>query len=181
MKRILLLILAVLMCITMSAQKKEKTDGSKILVAYFSATGTTEKAARQVADVVGGTLYKIQPVKSYTSADLDWHDKSSRSSVEMGNAKSRPELSSGLESLAGYEVIYIGFPIWWNQAPRVINTFMEMYDFSGKTVVPFATSGSSSISNAEKELQKTYPNVKWEKGKLLNRVIQADIRKWTER
>lgn len=181
MKRILLLILAVFMCISMNAQKKEKTDGSKILVAYFSATGTTEKAARQVADVVGGTLYKIQPVKSYTSADLDWHDKASRSSVEMGDAQFRPELSSGLESLAGYEVIYIGFPIWWNQAPRVINTFMETYDFSGKTIIPFATSGSSSISNAEKELQKTYPHVKWEKGKLLNRATQADIRRWTER
>jgi len=156
--------------LTAIAQKQS----SKTLVAYFSATGTTEKAAKVVAEVTGGTLYEIQPAKKYTSADLDWHDKSSRSSEEMADAKSRPTLSSKAENLADYDTVYIGFPIWWNLAPRIINTFIESGDFSGKTVILFATSGGSSISNSEKELQKTYSNLKWQKGKLLNGATKED-------
>ena len=165
------------LCLTAIAQKQS----SKTLVAYFSATGTTEKAAKVVAEVTGGTLYEIQPAKKYTSADLDWHDKSSRSSVEMADAKSRPALSSKAANLADYDTVYIGFPIWWNLAPRIINTFIESGDFSGKTVILFATSGGSSISNSEKELQKTYSNLKWQKGKLLNGATKEDIKQWTKK
>lgn len=131
MKRLTFFMVAIMaLCLTAIAQKQS----SKTLVAYFSATGTTEKAAKVVAEVTGGTLYEIQPAKKYTSADLDWHDKSSRSSVEMADAKSRPALSSKAENLADYDTVYIGFPIWWNLAPRIITTFIESSDFSGKTV-----------------------------------------------
>lgn len=156
-------------------------QSDKILVAYFSATGTTEKAAKLIVEVTGGTLYEIQPEKEYVAADLDWHDKSSRSSVEMSDAKSRPALNSKPDNFADYDTIYIGFPIWWNSAPRIINTFIESNDFAGKTIIPFATSGSSSISNAEKELQETYPDLKWQKGRLLNGATKEDIKKWTKK
>lgn len=119
MKRLVLFMMAVmLLSITVNAQKK----GGKTLVAYFSATGTTARAAKLVAEAVDGTLYEIQPAKKYTAADLDWHDKASRSSVEMSDSKSRPALYSKLGSLVEYDTIYIGFPIWWNLAPRIINT-----------------------------------------------------------
>lgn len=178
MKRLVLFMMAVmLLSIIVNAQKK----GGKTLVAYFSATGTTARAAKLVAETVDGTLYEIQPAKKYTSADLNWHDKSSRSSVEMADAKSRPALSSKPENLADYDTVYIGFPIWWNLAPRIINTFIESGDFSGKTIILFATSGGSSISNSEKELQKTYSNLKWQKGKLLNGATKEDIKQWTKK
>lgn len=182
MKRIALSIVAVMMvCIATYAQKTGTTEGAKVLVTYFSATGNTEKAAKQVASIVGGDLHKIQPEKSYTSADLNWQDKASRSSVEMGDSKSRPAIIADLKNLADYDIIYLGFPIWWNQAPKIINTFLESYDLAGKTVIPFATSGSSSISNAEKELQKAYPNVKWQTGKLMNGETEEDIKNWTKK
>lgn len=162
MKRIVLFMVMVSMvCIASYAQKA--AEGTKVLVAYFSATGNTEKAAQQVASIVSGDLHKIQPEKSYTSADLNWRDKSSRSSVEMDDPTSRPAIIDDLKNLAEYDTVYLGFPICWNQAPRLINTFLEKYDLSGKTVIPFATSGSSSISNAESELRKAYPDVNWQK------------------
>ena len=164
-----------------NAAGKQKKETKKVLVVYFSATGTTEKAAKLIVEVTGGTLYEIQPEKEYVTADLDWHDKSSRSSVEMSNAKSRPALKSKPENLADYDIIYIGFPIWWNSAPRIINTFIESDDFAGKTIIPFAPSGSSSISNAGKELQETYPGLKWQKGRLLNDATKEDIKKWTKK
>lgn len=178
MKRLVLFMMAVmLLSIIVNAQKK----GGKTLVAYFSATGTTEKAAKLVAEAIDGTLYEIQPAKKYTAADLDWHDKSSRSSVEMADSKSRPALKSKLENLADYDTIYIGFPIWWNLAPRIINTFMESGDFASKTVIPFATSGSSGISNAEKELRKSYPGITWQQGKLLNGASRETIKQWIKK
>ncbi len=131
MKRLVLFMMAVmLLSITVNAQKK----GGKTLVAYFSATGTTARAAKLVAEAVDGTFYEIQPAKKYTAADLDWHDKASRSSVEMSDSKSRPALYSKLGSLAEYDTIYIGFPIWWNLAPRIINTFIESGDFISRTL-----------------------------------------------
>lgn len=178
MKRLGLLMTAIMMlCVAANAQKQS----SKTLVAYFSTTGTTEKAARQVAEATGGTLYEIQPAKKYTAADLDWHDKSSRSSVEMADAKSRPALRSQPKNWTDYDTVYIGFPIWWNLAPRIINSFIESGDFTGKTIIPFATSGSSSISNAEKELQKAYPGLKWQKGRLLNGATKEEIKQWTKK
>lgn len=175
MKRIVLIMTAIIMlCITVNAQEQS----NKTLVVYFSATGTTEKAGKLIAEATSGTLYEIQPVKEYVAADLNWHNKSSRSSVEMADIKSRPALSSKPKNLTDYNTVYIGFPIWWDLAPRIINTFIESCDLTGKTIIPFATSGGSSISNAEKELQKTYPTIKWQKGKLLNNASLEDVKQW---
>ncbi len=173
MKRIALIIaVAAMTCTAALAQ-------SKVLVAYFSATGNTERAAQLVAEATGGTLHKITPVEAYTSNDLNWHDENSRSSVEMNDAKARPGIVKNFSGAAAdYDVVYLGYPIWWNQAPRVINTFLETYNFSGKTVIPFATSGGSSISNSINELQKTYPEIMWSSGKLLNHATSEDIKTW---
>jgi flavodoxin len=173
----MIMVVSMMLCCPINAQEQS----NKTLVTYFSVTGTTEKAAKLIVEVTGGTLYEIQPEKEYVTADLDWHDKSSRSSVEMTNAESRPALKSKPENLADYDIIYIGFPIWWNSAPRIINTFIESNDFAGKVVIPFATSGGSSISNAEKKLRETYPDMKWQKGQLLNGATKEDIKKWAKK
>ena len=151
---------------------------NKPLVVYFSATGTTAKAARTIAEVTGGTLYEIVPQQAYTSDDLDWNDKQSRSSVEMNNPQARPALKDTNMDVTAYDVIFIGYPIWWNQAPRIINTFIESHDLKGKTLVPFATSGGSGISNSVKELRKAYPNLEWLDGKLLNRASRNTVQNW---
>ena len=138
------------------------------LVAYFSATGTTAKAARMLADAVGGELYEIKPAVPYTAADLDWNNKQSRSSVEMNDKNSRPALADRDAPVAGHDVILLGFPVWWYTAPTIINTFLESYDLAGKTLIPFATSGGSGIGNAEKSLRTLCPHADWRKGRLLN-------------
>ena len=114
----------------------------KILVAYFSASGETAKLAKTIAGVVDGDLFEIVPEVPYTAADLDWMDKGSRSTAEMNDDNSRPAIVSKLADMAQYDTVFVGFPIWWYQAPRIIETFLESYDFAGKTVIPFATSGS---------------------------------------
>ena len=151
---------------------------NKALVVYFSATGTTAKAARTIADVTGGTLYGIVPQQAYTSDDLDWNDRQSRSSVEMKNPQARPALKDTKLNVAASDVIFIGYPIWWDQAPRIINTFIESLDLKGKTLVPFATSGGSGISNSVRELRKAYPELKWMDGKLLNGASRSTIQNW---
>lgn len=172
---------AVAICFTGHAQGTKSVEKGKVLVAYYSATGTTKKVAGLLATATGGTLHEIQPEKTYTSADLNWHDKSSRSSKEMADSKSRPAILKNLKNADSYDVIYIGFPIWWDEAPRVINTFIESYGFAGKTVIPFATSGGSSISNSEKVLKKTYPKLNWQAGKLLNYATKEDVTKWVNK
>ena len=164
-------------CAQNKGEKSMQTE-SKPLVVYFSATGTTAKAARMIAEVTGGTLYEIVPQQAYTSDDLDWNDRQSRSSVEMNNPQARPALKNTKLDVATYDVIFIGYPIWWNQAPRIINTFIESYNLKGKTLVPFATSGGSGISNSVRELKRTYPNLKWQDGKLLNGASQNAIKNW---
>ncbi len=161
-------------CLQAMAQNNDK----RILVAYFSATGTTAQAAAKLADITGGALYAITPAKPYTNADLDWHNKQSRSSVEMNDPKSRPALTGKKTDMADYDVVFIGYPIWWNQAPRVINTFIENHNLKGKTVIPFATSGGSSIDNSVKKLKSGYPDLNWSEGKLLNHAGEAAIRQW---
>lgn len=151
---------------TLSAQTTE--DNKKILVAYFSCTGTTEKVAEAIAETTGGKLYRITPAKDYTSADLDWRNKKSRSSVEMADEKSRPELSGEAVNPKDYDVVFLGYPIWWDVCPRPVNTFLEKYDFSGKTIIPFATSGGSSITNSVKQFKKLYPKAVWKDGRLCN-------------
>ncbi len=165
-------------CANQSA--KPQQEGKKVLVAYFSATGNTAAAARKLANVTGGTLLEIAPAQPYTSDDLDWNDKQSRSSVEMNDPKSRPALKATTEKVADYDVIYLGYPIWWGVAPHVINTFIETHDLKGKTVVPFATSGGSNIIQSVSELKKAYPDVNWKDGKLLNRASEDNIRQWVE-
>lgn len=152
-----------------NAQQKKDNAETKILVAYFSCTGNTESVAKSISKATGGTLYKITPKKAYTSADLDWTNKNSRSSIEMNDDNSRPELSGETIEMNEYNIVFIGYPIWWDLCPRPVNTFIEKYNLSGKTVIPFATSGGSSINNSIKQLKKLYPNVKWEEGRLFNR------------
>jgi len=123
------------------------------LVAYFSASGITARAANKLADKVKGDLYEIKPAVPYTDADLDWHDSKSRSSVEMADKQSRPDIAGDNLELAPYDTIYLGFPIWWYVAPTIINTFLEKYDFSGKKVILFATSGSSGFGKTLENLQ----------------------------
>ena len=148
----------------------------KVLVACFSATGVTAQAAQKVADATGGEVYAITPAKPYTDADLDWRDKQSRSSVEMNDPKARPALGGKRLDVSDYDVVFIGYPIWWDQAPRLINTFIESHNLKGKTVIPFATSGGSTIAGSEVALKKAYPDLNWKKGCLLNRADGNSIR-----
>ena len=159
----------------------KKESNQKILVAYFSATGTTARAARTVANISGGELYTITPEKPYTDADLNWNNKKSRSSVEMNNPKARPALGGKKLDISNYDVIFIGYPIWWNLAPRIINTFIESQEWKGKIIIPFATSGSSSITNSVAQLKQSYPNFDWKEGKLLNRADENIIRTWIQK
>ena len=160
-----------------TAQPEKPT---KVLVAYFSATGNTKAAAEKLAAVTGGELHAIEPVTAYTSADLDWHDKSSRSSVEMNDPSARPEIKSDDIDMAQFDTIYIGYPIWWYICPRIINTFVETYNLKGKTIRVFATSGSSTIDGSLEYLRKTYPELSWTDGAILTTATESDIRQWVE-
>ena len=164
MKRIILLIAIAFLGINLNAQTMNK----KTLVAYFSATGTTEKVAQNLAEVTHSDLFKINPETPYTAADLDWRDKNSRSTIEMNDKTSRPAIAEKLDNMADYEVVYLGFPIWWYVAPTIINTFLESYDFSGKTIVLFATSGSSGFGKTAEALQPSAPKAKIIVGRVLN-------------
>ena len=152
-----------------NAQQKKNNEEAKILVAYFSCTGNTESIAKSISKATGGKLYRITPKKAYSSADLDWRNKNSRSSLEMNDESSRPELAGETVNMKDYDTVFIGYPIWWDLCPRAVNTFIEKYNLSGKTVIPFATSGGSSIDNSVKRLKKLYPDVNWKEGRLLNR------------
>lgn len=149
------------------------------LVAYFSASGTTAKAAKALAKAAGAELYEIKPAISYTSADLNWMDKRSRSSVEMNDKQSRPALADTDAPVAGYDVIFLGFPIWWYTAPTIINTFLESYDFSGKTIVLFATSGGSGLGKSAAGLRASASGARIVDGRLLNGRLNADeLKTW---
>lgn len=151
------------------------------LVAYFSATGTTAKAAKALATAVGGELYEIKPAIPYTSADLNWMDKGSRSSVEMKDAHSRPALADNDAPVAGHDMIFLGFPVWWYVAPTILNTFLEAYDFTGKTIVLFATSGGSGLGKSAAGLRPSAPGAKIMDGRMLNgRLNEAKLKTWAE-
>ena len=152
----------------------------KTLVAYFSATGTTESVARKLADAAGATLYEIKPEVKYTAADLDWHDRSSRSSVEMQNRQSRPAIIKDLKEADSYDCILIGFPVWWYTAPTIINTFIEAYGFKGKTVALFGTSGGSGVTKADSDMKSAYPDINWKPGRLLNYADAREIKQWLD-
>ena len=149
------------------------------LVAYFSASGTTAKAAKVLAKAAGADLYEIKPAVPYNRADLNWMDKGSRSSVEMNDKNSRPALADTEAPIAGHDVIFLGFPIWWYVAPTIINTFLESYDFTGKTIVLFATSGGSGLGRSASGLGSSAPGAKILDGRLLNgRLNEGDLKAW---
>ena len=150
----------------------------KKLVAYFSASGVTKAAAGRLAKAADADLFEIKPQIPYTRSDLDWTNKKSRSSVEMSNPESRPEIAEKAPNMGDYDIVFIGFPIWWYVAPTIINTFVESYDFSGKTIVPFATSGGSGMGKTVEVLKSLCPAANWQKGKMLNRISDKELEIW---
>lgn len=152
----------------------------KSLVAYFSASGVTARAAKTLAEAAGADLYEIKPKTPYTKEDLNWMDKNSRSSIEMKNPSSRPEIADRNAEISSYDVIFLGFPIWWYTAPVIINTFLESYDFSGKTIVLFATSGGSGLGKTSEKLKPSVSDtVVMKEGKLLNgNVTKESLESW---
>ena len=153
---------------------------NKKLVAYFSASGNTARLAKKLAEAAGADLYEIKPAVPYTSEDLNWQNKQSRSSVEMSDKSSRPALADTNAKITDYDTIFVGFPVWWYTAPTIINTFLESYDFSGKTIVLFATSGGSSIVGTAKALKSSVSDdTKLIEGKVLNREASAaSLKDW---
>ena len=150
----------------------------KRVVAFFSASGTTKKVAEMIASAVDADLYESMPKQPYSKADLNWMDKKSRSSVEMSDKKFRPEISDTDVSVDQYDEIILGFPIWWYVAPTIINTFLEKYDFTGKKIVLFATSGGSGFGNTVSELKPSAPDAEIVEGKVLNKATKQEIAEW---
>lgn len=150
----------------------------KKLVAYFSAGGVTKKVAERLAKAADAELFEIRPAVPYTHADLDWTDRKSRTSIEMSDPDSRPEIAETFSDMEDYDTIFVGFPIWWYVAPTIISTFIESYDFSGKTIVPFATSGGSGIGRTVEILKALCPDADWKTGKILNRVSDKELEAW---
>ena len=154
---------------------------AKALVAYFSASGTTERVAKDLAIATGADLFEITPEVPYTSADLNWQDNRSRSSVEMNDETARPAIADEVENMGAYDTVCVGFPVWWYVEPRIIDTFLESYDFSGKTIVPFATSGGSGLGRAPQRMQALASGAKVLAGGLLNgRPSQSELSAWAE-
>ena len=155
--------------------------GNSILVTYFSATGTTKAVAEAMARTFGADLYAITPEKAYTNADLDWHDKTSRSSIEMADGKSRPKLAGPLPDMGKYGTVFIGYPIWWGIAPRIVQTFVEQCDFKGKKVIPFCTSGSSPFAGSADLLSAAASGAEWLPGKRLDsRAGSEELAAWAK-
>lgn len=151
----------------------------RILVACFSASGVTKRVGEEIARVAGGDFIEIVPKERYSTDDLNWMNKKSRSSIEMNDPSVRPEIAGKVADMASYDTVIVGFPIWWGIAPRIIETFLESYDFSGKTIVPFCTSGGSGVGRSDTALHKNVSkDVKWMKGKQINRPNENEIKKW---
>ena len=162
------------------SQFNDMNNNSKKLVAYFSATGTTMEAATLLAKVADAQLHEIVPETRYTPADLNWRDKNSRSSIEMKDKSSRPAIANRVENMSQYDTIFVGFPIWWYVAPTIINTFLEQYDLTGKTIVPFFTSGGSGAGETLKYLKPSAPNANWVEPKNINYANEGDIKRWLD-
>lgn len=155
---------------------------NKKLVAYFSASGVTAKAAAALAKAIGADLYEIEPAHPYSDADLDWTDKKSRSSVEMSDPTSRPAITGRVLNIQEYDTVFVGYPIWWYVAPTIINTFLESYDFSGKTIIPFATSGGSGMGRTNEKLIPSCPGAMLRTGKMLNgKLDHIALKEWAEK
>ena len=177
MKHLLFLAMALFLGFTACAQNnnqnnpnqgKENNNMKKTLVVYFSATGPTKAAAQRLAKEFNADLYEIIPEVPYSAADLDWRDKTSRSTIEMKDKTSRPAIKGRCENIADYDTVWIGFPVWWYTAPTIVNTFIEAHDLSGKTLNVFATSGGSGVSGSAKDLKKAYPQYTWGESRLMN-------------
>ena len=153
----------------------------KTLVAVFSASGVTKNVGEEIARIAGADFFEIVPKDIYTDDDLNWMNKQSRSSVEMNDTSARPEIAGTVSDMDSYDKVIVGFPIWWGVAPRIIETFLESYDFSGKTIIPFCTSGGSGVGRSDEELHKNVKgNVEWKKGTQINRPDETVIKKWLE-
>ena len=155
---------------------------AKTLVAFFSASGTTARVAKDLAEAVGADLFEIEPEAPYTAGDLNWNNRQSRSSIEMNDESCRPAISGNVADMAQYDAVFVGFPVWWYVEPRIIDTFLEAYDFAGKTIVPFATSGGSGLGKAPQRMQALVPGAKVLSGGLLNgHPSKAELAEWAER
>ena len=161
---------------TETTDKIPEEASGKVLVAYFSATNTTKGVAEKIAVSTGGTLYNITPVQPYTSADLNYSDRNSRSTKEQNDSTARPEINGEVENFEEYGIVFLGYPIWWAEAPKIIYTFLESYDFEGKTIIPFCTSGGSGVGNSAKNLHSSASKATWLEGtKLSGSASQSSI------
>ena len=182
-----LIVVFILMSVLLSAvsvfaqQITPTPTGKDVLVVYFSATGTTERLAEKIAEITDADLYEILAAEEYTSADLNWNDRNSRTTLEQNDRNARPEISSEPLNLEGYTTIYIGYPIWWGEAPRIMDTFVESYDFDEITMIPFCTSSSSGLGRSGKILEENAESGKWLEGKRFGgNVSENDLRAWIE-
>lgn len=176
MKKILSILM--LVCVVFA---NAKADDNKVLVAYFSATGNTKVVAEKLANAINTDLFEIAPEQPYTADDLNWQNDQSRTSIEMGDKNSRPTIASKIEDISQYNIVFVGSPIWWGREPSIMDTFIESYDFTGKTVIPFVTSGSSGIGDYGANLQSLAPNAKVMSGKRFpNDVSVEELRAWAE-
>lgn len=179
MKKLLSVLMMVCAIFTNAKAEETNTTNDKILVAYFSATGNTKSVASTLANVINADLFEIIPEQPYTSEDLNWHNDKSRSSVEMGDKSSRPAIASKIEDISQYKIVFVGSPIWWGREPSIMDTFIESYDFAGKTVIPFVTSGSSGIGDYGANLQSLAPNAKVLTGKRFpNDIAAEELKTW---
>lgn len=154
---------------------------SRKLVAYFSASGVTAKVAETLSEAIGADLYEIEPKVPYTKADLDWMDKQSRSTIEMNDSASRPAIAGKRDNMDDYDTVFVGFPIWWYVAPTIINTFLESYDLTGKTIIPFATSGGSGMGKTNEKLHPSCPNSKLIEGKVFKKsASKSELAAWVD-
>ena len=160
-------------------ETETEAEGTKVLVAYFSATGTTEGVAEHIANGLNADIYEIVPEEPYTDADLNYNDNNSRTTIEMNDPNARPAISGSVENMEQYDIVFLGYPIWWGEAPRIVSTFMESYDFSGKTIVPFCTSGGSGVGSSATNLEQLTSGANWLEGRRLNgRDSQDTVMEW---
>lgn len=154
---------------------------SRKLVAYFSASGVTAKVAETLSEAIGADIYEIEPEVPYTKEDLDWTDKQSRSTIEMNDPASRPAIAGKRDNMDDYDTVFVGFPIWWFVAPTIINTFLENYDLTGKTIIPFATSGGSGMGKTNEKLHPSCPNSKLIEGKVFKKsASKSELAAWVD-
>ena len=165
-----------------SSNAAQSDKQSKTLVVFFSASGNTAGVAKNLSEVIGADIFEITPKIPYTSADLDWHNEKSRSSIEMKDESARPEIAGKIENFDRYDTIVLAYPIWWNMEPRIIDTFLESYNFTGKTLIPICTSGGSNIENSQSHLKKVCPAATWKEGKRFpSGISKDDLKKWYDK